>query len=519
MRTSRGAVPRLTPAALVALLALLALVTGVLGPLPGPSRAAVPGATTTAAAAAVDRPNVVLVLVDDMRLDELRHLPRTRALLGDAGTTFANAVAPNPVCCPARAALLTGQWSHNNGVLSNKGHNGGRDPLDEQQTLPVALQAAGYSTAFHGKYLNGYDDAETDPVPAGWDWWDATGRGTYAYTDFEFAAGGEPEYFADDYVTTRLRQRSDDTLRRLAEVRRQEGRPFFVVDSYVAPHDAKSGGDADPGDDLGSGPIPEPRYADSFSSLRAPATGTRAYYRPIRGDEVGGPFAASRRYTRAELDELTRQRARALASVDDAVAGTVETLRDLGELERTVVFFLSDNGYLLGEHRRYGKQVVLEESIRVPLLVRGPGMAVGETSRRWAPQQAVTATILDLARAVTPWELDAASLVGAGAGDPAPRSALLVENGSKRATGPGDEKWHWRGVMLGERYRYARWRSFGSAVELYDRQRDPQQLVNLARHPAYRPVVRQARGALRALRDCSGSCELPLDRLARPRRR
>ncbi|WP_323791935.1 sulfatase-like hydrolase/transferase, partial [Nocardioides sp.] len=142
----------------------------------------VPGTTYDADTA----PNIVFISVDDMTLDEMRYLPRVRRLLGDAGVTFSEFTAPQPLCCPSRAQLLTGQYAQNNGVRTNSGPFGGYKNLEPDTALPVWLQESGYHTAMVGKYLNGYkaSDALANGVEVGWDHWDPTIRAVYQYEGY-----------------------------------------------------------------------------------------------------------------------------------------------------------------------------------------------------------------------------------------------------------------------------------------------------------------------------------------------
>ena len=161
------------------LLPLLLVTLAVLAPVTSGS-----ARTPAAAERGPDpRPNVVLIMTDDMAASDLEWMPRTRRLLGRAGTTFDQGLAPNPMCCPARATVLTGQESHNNGVWSNAEPHGGYSALPTGTRLPDWLQEAGYRTAFLGKHLNGFreDDAARED---GWDVLDALVRGVYSYRSF-----------------------------------------------------------------------------------------------------------------------------------------------------------------------------------------------------------------------------------------------------------------------------------------------------------------------------------------------
>src|SRR5262245_16038889 len=116
------------------------------------------------------RPNVLVIMTDDQTVEDMRVLPKTRALLAAKGTSFANSFVAYPLCCPSRSTFLTGQYAHNHGVLGNVAPAGGYQRLDHSNTLPVWLQEAGYFTAHLGKYLNDYG-VDSPAPPAGWSRW------------------------------------------------------------------------------------------------------------------------------------------------------------------------------------------------------------------------------------------------------------------------------------------------------------------------------------------------------------
>src|SRR6478609_6991504 len=168
-------------------LLLVALAAAAAGSLLGLPRT---GSAVPAATAPEPRPNIVLITTDDQTVSDLQWMPLTRQLIGDAGVRLTNFISPNPLCCPARASILTGQYSQNNGVYANKGRYGGFPRLDSSRTVATWLQDSGYHTGFVGKYLNLYrGDPPTQP---GWDVFDAIVRGIYAYFDYVTTGNGTP---------------------------------------------------------------------------------------------------------------------------------------------------------------------------------------------------------------------------------------------------------------------------------------------------------------------------------------
>jgi N-acetylglucosamine-6-sulfatase len=175
------------------------------------------------------RPNILLITTDDQTLSDLRQMPKTRKLLGRQGVTFPNALSPHPICCPARAAILTGQYAQNNGVRSNQGKYAFAG-LKRRTTLPVWLKRAGYRTAFTGKYLNGYG-TQGRPQP-GWSWFDPTIVGQYNYNDYQMYRNGKPRSYHGlhnvDYI--------NGEVQRLVREWSPGTKPFFIWASHVAPH-------------------------------------------------------------------------------------------------------------------------------------------------------------------------------------------------------------------------------------------------------------------------------------------
>ena len=173
----------ITAALLVVLVAALATVTADAGSsASGPGTVRMAQGTQTPRATEDRRPNLVFVLTDDMRDDDLDHMPITRRLLADQGMELTDAISPHPLCCPARAQLATGQYAQNNGVQHNWGEHGGFQALDPTEEASSWFRDNGYRTGFVGKFLNGY--GPHDVRPAGWTRWNALTRGVYDYVNF-----------------------------------------------------------------------------------------------------------------------------------------------------------------------------------------------------------------------------------------------------------------------------------------------------------------------------------------------
>jgi arylsulfatase A-like enzyme len=481
-------------------------------------------------------------MADDMRVDELRFAPHLTKLMARHGLRFENSFSPFPLCCPARASLLTGQYAHNHEVWSHKRPWGYR-AFDDSRTIATSIRRAGYQTGFIGKYLNGYgaqrSRASGQPswqhVPAGWTDWRAAfaPRGhvagvhgdTYAYFDTPYNVNGHVDNsHAGRYQTIVVGDFSVDMARRFGRLRR----PFFMYVNYVAPHNGAPFEPDDPGAVMTSrGGL---RFFDTparpdwvkgrFDGLidRAsglPRGGGRAERSLADKPRAFRQMREPSRHERTALREVTRQRAEAVFVMDRQVARLVRTLKRSGEWSRTVFVFTSDNGSFLGEHRRReGKTFGYEPSLRVPLLVTGPGMRGADRHGhlRFDPVTTVdlAATILDLAHARPPFPPDGRSKLEVMLrGDRGWTEPVLHE-----AVGTGGRK---GGIFddvrsaLGVRTaKYAMLLTrFGS--ELYDLETDPLQNRSRWGRDEYMHARRQLRRVLVELKDCrSRSCRLPL---------
>lgn len=483
------------------LLAVLSLLL-VAGCLPHssavtPREAVVRPRTFVADATPTRRPNIVLITTDDEADYDMRWMPRTRRLLGEAGVTFGDMVSPHPLCCPARAEILTGQFAQNNGVRTNEGqpHGGWRAMNSYHDTLGPWLQAAGYRTAFTGKFLNGYRSASRR-VP-GWDQWHPLleNLGAYRYYDFSVRNNNVIQAHPYVHVSDFLAQDTARLIRRFSGQRR----PFFIWQSHVAPHGACV--------PHGTGscwvpPVPAQRHAGLFQDAQPPSFGDPAFLEKDVRDKPGyltGLSASSDRRDKIRYNFI--RRIQSLQSVDEAVAHTIRVLRDTGELRNTVLMFTSDNGFLLGEHRWVGKDVPYEKSLQVPLLMRGPGLPRGVVRNDTVATVDLAPTVLALAHAAPTVPMDGRNLLPlAKRAAPGGWRTLLIQDGPRLGEAPG-VAWSYRGVRT-RRYTYVDYSTY--RTELYDRRHDPHQLTNVAGDPAYRAVERELQRRTRALRSCSG---------------
>ncbi len=459
------------------------------------------------------QPNIVVFLTDDQTVHDLRVMTETLALLGEEGMTFTQSVVNLPVCCPSRATLLTGQHASNHGVLRNGGFQGGFDGFDDQEhTLPTALQDVGYDTIFVGKYLNGYGFTEANRVtPPGWTDFAAMVSPTeVVYSEPTFYDNGELVTLTEEqYVTDVMTDMVVDGISDAADA----DRPFFALVGYPAPH-ARAGlplaqirpnrlfqqiARRYPNIFLAN-PVPAPRHVGAFADEAMPDTPA------FNEADVSDKPAFNRQIAKGPA-QIERARSfyvkvlESLLSVDESVARIVAEVEDRGLLDETWFVFTSDNGIVLGEHRIFGaKYLPYEPGIRVPLVIRGPGVVAGSATPALVSNVDLAPTIVELAGAEPPRAFDGRSLVGllTGADDPWAR-AVLIEGFEFRAASPP-----YTGVHTGDS---AYWEWATGERELYDLVADPHQLDNLAGRPEAEALEARNAALLDELRDCAGpSC-------------
>jgi arylsulfatase A-like enzyme len=417
------------------------------------------------------RPNVILIVTDDQRVDTMSVMPSTRRLFGEGGTRFTEAFTTTPQCCPARASLMTGRYSHNTTVREN---NDG-DLLDHRTTVQHYLRRAGYLTAMVGKFLQG---RPLDRDPENFQRWTMAAWGYY---DRPFNVGGRLRTVAR-YSTTFM---ASAALRYLRRFERNDERPWMLYVAPLAAHLPYT---------------PERRYRDA----RVPAlTRTPANMEKDLGDKpayVTGP-SRSTGFEYSDVTSIFRRQLRTLISVDDLVKRLFRNLDRHGENERTLAFFVSDSGHLLGEHGLFGKRLPYEPAVRVPLYARWPGhFGADVEDDRLVAIVDIAPTILDAAgiSAVQP-AMDGRSLLADHE-----RDALLLEQYEN------SDLPDWASIVT-PTSQYVEYleRATGRPrdSELYDRAGDPWQLDNLLAGEEVGNVAEARRAAelLHSVIDCRGA--------------
>lgn len=444
------------------------------------------------------RPNIVLINVDDMRESDYRALTRTRALLQQQGASYPNYFLTTPLCGPSRASLFRGQYAHNHGVLKNSGANGGwnayHDAGVDQDTVATWLRAAQYRTAHIGKHINGYRGSN-GAVGPGWSEWIVPIP--VSFFDYDLSVNGAlvPHgSAAADYLTDVMATKAAAFISSTPP-----STPLFLYFAPKAPH----------------GPAtPAPRHAGAFAGHQLDESGSFN-----EADMSDKPAYMQRPLLTADqihdLERRERDRLESLLSVDEAIERIVNTLQAANRLQNTYLFFVTDNGFLLGQHRHSGKQVPYEEAIRMSMLVRGPGIAAGSTNDAMVANIDLAPTIAALAGAATPGFVDGRSLVGTLRGGDTGRAAMLIEifSGAESDPEEADELLPEARVAAPSRRRalrtadwlYGEYGSPASEFELYDLHADPQQLASQHANPDLAETMTGLSAWLHTLGACTGA--------------
>jgi len=414
------------------------------------------------------RPNVLIFLTDDQRIGTLKHMPATRRLIGRKGVTYENAFATTPLCCPSRASIMTGRYAHNHTVRDNSS----AIRLDMSTTLQHNLHEAGYHTAIVGKFMNGWSSRALPPD------FDRSvvlissqeRYGSNGYTQAVFNVNGRLKR-VHRYSTDFMGSRAGSILRRFDE---SDRRPWMMFVSPNAPHfpaiPPRRHSDAHVGE-------PEDNPAMHNANPRDKAPEVRNFVLPRR------------------LPKFARRQKRTLLAVDEMVAAIFRTMRNLGEVRRTLVIFLSDNGMMWGEHGLSGKEWPYTHSLKIPLLLRWPQHILPNTrSSRMVANIDVAPTVYQATATGPDHVMDGRSLLSQ-----ARRRSLLLENWDNR---------QWKSVRT-RSHQYIEYygRRGIQFRELYHLRRDPWQLRNLLhRHPRrHRDIATRLHQRLKRYRNCNGT--------------
>ncbi|MGZ4689927.1 MAG: sulfatase family protein [Acidimicrobiia bacterium] len=468
-----------------------------------------------APAGAATKPNILFVLTDDLDLGELAQMPILQSKLVQQGVTFSNNFVSVSLCCPSRTTTLRGQYSHNTGVLTNGGANGGFATAHalgvENSTVATWLHDDGYQTGLFGKYLNGYPNTAGDTyVPPGWDDWASSVKGNpYSEYDYTLNENGTLVSYghkAKDYGTTVYVKKTQDFVTRAA----QAGKPFFAYLAVYAPHGPATPAPQDVGKFAGATAPRTPNYNEADVSDK-PAW---VQAKPLMDATV-----------QAKTDALYEKRIESLQAVDRSIGKLITTLKNNGQLANTYIVFTSDNGFHLGQHRLpQGKQTAYEEDIHVPLIVRGPGVPKNVKRAHITGNVDYAPTFAALAGATTPSFVDGRSLAPLLTASPPAvstwRHTYIVEHwlqGGAEAAGVGPQEpadgdqtaapAAAQGIPELHAVRTSRYTYIEVSTgekELYDHTVDPFELNNIA-STAAPSLLASLHAKLAALETCAGA--------------
>jgi arylsulfatase A-like enzyme len=422
----------------------------------------------SAPAIALDpRPNILLVLTDDQTLDTLPAdppaMPWLQSQLEDPAAHwlwFPRAVVSTPLCCPSRATILTGQYDLRTHVRTNE--DGAL--LDDTNTLPVWLHDAGYHTGLVGKYLNAYPWGRPPFIPPGWDRWFAkqNASDSTAYYNYDIVDQGLSRHYGetpDTYATDVLGEQAVRFVREAPPTQ-----PWFLYFAPNAPHLPW---------------MPADRHAGAFASMDPPIPPLATL-----NDVTGKPSYVRALPAKTELDrqgyiEDDRNERAMLLSVDAWFQALFEAIEARGELDNTVIIFLTDNGYTFGLHRLDGKRFPYTPSIGVPFAIRSPWAAQASMSTL-ASNLDIAGTIASLADVTPGLAQDGIDLSPAIRGDGVPtRRAVFLDWGGDAVVPP------WQGIVTNT-YTYVR--NADGFEELYGAG-DRFQLHNLAVRTSPQPAL------------------------------
>jgi arylsulfatase A-like enzyme len=436
-----------------------------------------PSPSTTQAVGAA-RPNILVIVTDDQRYDEMVGMGRTLGWLGRHGERFTHAMVTTPLCCPSRASIFTGDYAHNTGVHTN-GHHAYRS-VDQSATIQAILQRAGYATGIVGKYFNDWPVGRRPPHFGRWSIFTPATPASTGYRGTVWNVDGRierPSAYSTDFVSGRA-------VSFLHSFAHEPGRPWFLYVAPFAPHGPALAG---PGCTSFAVPklVPSPAMLETDRSDKPPWVRSEPH-----------AFARSSRFWEPQI--------RALCSVDRMVGTLRETLRRLHELRNTLVIYMSDNGVFLGEHGLGDKGFPYFADLRVPLLMSWPGhVPAGVIDGRSAANIDVAPTVLDAAglSPSPPRPMDGRSLLRRWQ-----RNTFLAEwwKGSNR-----DFPAPTWAALITRRYEYVEY-VVGTKIvyrEYYDLVHDPWELVNLLSQPRPRHDlnINRLHRVLRRLRSCTGN--------------
>jgi arylsulfatase A-like enzyme len=433
--------------------------------------------------AADQRLNVVVILSDDERSDGTAVMKNVRTLLADHGVTFTDMHVTTSMCGPSRASILTGQYAHHTGVTDNFGPHSypAFKAGEESNDLGVWMHRAGYETGLVGKYVNSYTDGFVHhAIPPGWDDWQVMDSiPMEAYYNYTINDNGHLVQYGNkpsDYSTNVLTHKAVQFIQGARH-------PFFLYFAPVAPHLPAIPDKRDQGKLENIAPLHDP----AFNQRNISKEPWRFWHKDLLN-------AAAQLY----INHVRIRQEESLLALDRGVRRVVQALRARHELNRTVIVYTSDNGFLWGEHRLGGKVWPFEESTHVPLIVRTPWTTTPQRNNQPVLNIDLAPTISELAGVKPGLPEDGRSLVPFLHGERVPwRHAFLEEYLGKdllREGGPPPFT-----AVQTRRNLYVEYKN--GWRELYNLKKDPWELDNLAGDPRTKPLQARLSQVLHGLYD------------------
>lgn len=451
------------------------------------------------------RPNVIVIVVDDLRFDEFGigghpylETPNIDRLAAE-GALFTAGFHAVPLCSPNRASILTGQYPSRHGIIDNVARN----RLSHQlRTFPQAMQAAGYETGFLGKWHMG-----NDPTPRpGFDYWAGIpGQGRTIDPDI-FEAGRL--HTVEGYITDLLTDRAIDFINS------ERDAPFMLYIGHKAVHpDARQFDDGSVDPDYPRAYIPAPRHRGVYEEEIYPRQpnvvmsadaleGKPALRRSLRlrdSPAMAKEFAFMLDHGTSE--ETIRRRAEMVLAVDESLGRLLAALEKNNELDNTMIMFTSDNGFFFGEHwLSQERRLPYEESVRMPLLLRYPPLAkAGSSVDGLALSIDIAPTVLDVGGAEIGDHIQGRSLVPLLQGDATDwRHSILIEFYTYENPRPWLMDMDYRTIRT-DRFKLIHWIQHPGEQELYDLQEDPYEMHNLIDEPTAQGLVDELQDELARL--------------------